>query len=95
MMLYITLHVQVIDAIALIEDSMEKLQLYADDLLEIAKSHFPEVSRKLPKLLTRDYGKYENAVNKATENEVSHCCILIISTQQKITGTQATRLGPL
>ncbi|KAK3722298.1 hypothetical protein QZH41_017751, partial [Actinostola sp. cb2023] len=60
---------KVIDAIALIEDSMEKLQLYADDLLEIAKSHFPEVSRKLPKLLTRDYGKYENAVNKATENE--------------------------
>lgn len=54
---------------------MEKLQLYADDLLEIARSHFPELSRKLPKLTTRDYGKFESVVNKASDNEV---CLVII-----------------
>lgn len=59
-----------LDAVALLEDSMEKLQLYADDLLEVAKSHFPDLKRKLPKLTSRDYGKYESMLNKGSQNEV-------------------------
>ena len=44
----------------MIEDSMDKLQQYGDELLEIASKHFPEVTRRLPKLERRDMGKVKN-----------------------------------
>ncbi|XP_032235245.2 ELKS/Rab6-interacting/CAST family member 1 isoform X2 [Nematostella vectensis] len=60
---------QVLDAVGLIEDSMEKLQLYGEDLLDVAKNHFPDVVRKLSKPPPRDYGKYENIINDASQKE--------------------------
>ena len=51
---------QVLDAIVMIEDSMAKLQEYADELLKVAAKHFPEVTRRLPKLERREMGKVES-----------------------------------
>ena len=47
------LFLQILEAVSLIEESMEKLQLYGKELVDICEKHFPDIKRRIPKIKRR------------------------------------------
>lgn len=67
------------EVVSLMEDSMDKLQQYGDELGEICEKHFPDIKRKIPKTKRRQMSgpdKLKNASQKevrvlGAENSIS------------------------
>lgn len=68
------------------EDSMDKLQQYGDELGEICEKHFPDIKRKIPKTKRRQMSgidKLKNASQKevrvlGAENSISILSIIAL-----------------
>lgn len=53
------------EAVTLIEDSMDKLQQYGEELAEICEKHFPDVKRRVPKFKRREMNSVEKLKNSS------------------------------
>lgn len=45
---------KILEAVSLIEDSMDKLQQYGQELVDICDKHFPDLKRRVPKIKRRE-----------------------------------------
>ena len=56
---------QITEAVSLIEDSMDKLQQYGEELTGICEKHFPDVKKRIPKLKRREMNSIEKLKNSS------------------------------
>lgn len=60
---------KILEAVSLIEESMEKLQLYGKELVEICEKHFPDIKRRIPKIKRRHPNNTEK-LKSASQKEL-------------------------
>jgi len=56
---------KIVEAVTLIEDSMDKLQQYGEELAETCEKHFPDVKRRVPKFKRRESNSVEKLKNSS------------------------------
>ena len=61
----LTVFLQVVEAVTLIEDSMDKLQQYGEELAETCEKHFPDLKRRVPKFKRRESNSVEKLKNSS------------------------------
>jgi len=56
---------KIVEAVTLIEDSMDKLQQYGEELAETCHKHFPDLKRRVPKFTRRESSSVEKLKNSS------------------------------
>lgn len=63
------------EAVTLIEDSMDKLQQYGEELAETCEKHFPDLKRRIPKFKRRESNSVEKLKN-SSQKQVRFCPVI-------------------
>ena len=66
---------KIVEAVTLIEDSMDKLQQYGEELAETCEKHFPDIKRKVPKFKRRESNSVEKLKN-SSQKQVRFCLVI-------------------
>ncbi|XP_029203230.2 LOW QUALITY PROTEIN: ELKS/Rab6-interacting/CAST family member 1-like [Acropora millepora] len=61
---------KVLEAVSLIEDSMDKLQQYVQELLDNCDKHFPDLKRRVPKITRREEVTDTERLKNASQGEL-------------------------
>ena len=68
------------EAVTLIEDSMEKLQHYGEELAENCEKHFPDLKRRIPKFKRRESNNVEKLKN-SSQKQVTVCIVMFMGSK--------------
>lgn len=63
---------KIVEAVTLIEDSMDKLQQYGEELAETCEKHFPDLKRRVPEFKRRESNSVEKLKN-SSQKQVRFC----------------------
>lgn len=66
------------EAVSLIEDSMDKLQQYVQELFDNCDKHFPDLKRRVPKITRRNELTDTERLKNAPQGEVSEDCYNVL-----------------